>query len=71
MTFQTTKRSYFRAFTRPASTFTLNNFNQCIADMDAGDTAISIVATFGEAAKTDDINGVADFITGLSGYLLC
>ena len=39
--------------------------------MDAGDTAISIVATFGEAAKTDDINGVADFITGFSGYLLC
>jgi hypothetical protein len=71
LTFQTSKRSYFNTFTRPSSAFTLNCFSQCIADMDAGDTAVSIVATFGEAGNTNDINATADFITGFSGYLLC
>lgn len=71
VTIITSKRNYFYTTNRPAGASDFNVLNACIADMDAGDTFTSTVAVSGDGADTTDVNGDADFLTGMSGYLLC
>lgn len=57
--FTTSNRNYYQQNTRTASANDVCYGFAIFADMDAGDTAVTVVTGFGEAGDTQDISGIA------------
>lgn len=62
---------FLRAWTRAASVLNASCFCDCLADMDAADTAFFRVNVAGEAGNTADVYGAADRFTSFWGRLAC
>lgn len=67
----TSNRYYAFLYIRNAASTDWFTDCECLADMDAGDTAYSRITGSGEAGNTEDIVGSANFNTGFSGCLVC
>ena len=66
----TTSSTYLERWSRPYNAQWYVSQIVTLANMTAGDTAKPQVRSYGEAAKTDDLEGNGDFRTGFQGYLL-